>query len=389
MTTRRATLLTLCGGAAAVAVGASASQALIGSPLAVGATGGTAPAEGLNRPYTDAAGTASTYHLYTSRAVATKGSLDGLAVYLDGDGMYGYANPSSTWALGGSRGLVAQGAAFGYAVAAIRTPDRRGTPTFWEDGAKNAAYVASLTSKLMADLQVSSVWLVGYSGGSQLITKFLMPAHGAMFTQGGAIITGGGGRPSGTSLPTATPQQRATFPMLWRTGLDDDGTTADDGYNALADARRGEASYRERGFTTAREEPAGVDHSDLGTTFGGLLARQLAAHPSAPRTTPAPSSSSSAPTSPATSSAPPPTITAQPLDSEGVVVRWSSATSPGNGWSVARDGVDLDGDGPWTNHLPGTARSSTFLRLRPGTTYTFTLTNKSTGEVARVSMRVG
>lgn len=262
--------------AATLTLGTVATPQIVHAPVA---TAAVTAAEGLNQPFRDAAGTSSTYHLYLDQAKATAGSVKGVAVYLDGDGMYGVTNPNSPWALAGTKGLVAQAASHGYALAAVHTPDRSGTPTFWEDGKKNAAYVAALIRKLHNELGVTSVWLVGYSGGAQLITQHLLPDHAAQFTTGGAVIMGGGGEPEASTSLTATAQQRASFPLLWRTGSLDDGTTADDGYNALADARRGHSWYASRGFTTAKEEPAGVDHDDLGTTFGTVLARQLATYP--------------------------------------------------------------------------------------------------------------
>lgn len=230
--------------------------------------------------FTDPAGTRSSYHLFLSRVSTAKPI--GLVVYLDGDGMYGHRNVNSTWALGGSRGIVAQAASRGYATLSILTPDRRGTPTFWENGRVNAAYVAELTTRIRAELGVQNTWFVGYSGGSQLITKFLLPGHaGLLNAGGGAVITGGGGRPSSggiQSLSTVSAATKARFPMLWYTGSLDDGRGTDDGYDALSDAKRGQAWYESRGFRATRRQPAGLDHSDLGTRFGTVLAGQLDAH---------------------------------------------------------------------------------------------------------------
>ncbi len=228
----------------------------------------------LSAPYTDKAGTRSTYHLYTSK-VANSAPV-GLVVYLDGDGMYGHRNPNTSWALGGSGGVVAQAGARGYATLSIMTPSRDNT--FWTNGSVNAAYVASLIQSVRSELGVQRTWLVGYSGGSQLITKFLLPAHSSVFAAGGgAVITGGGGAPGGSATIDAA--LKSGFPMLWYTGSADNGANSSDGYNALADARRGQSWYASRGFAATLEVPAGVDHSDLGTRFGSVLAGQLAKHP--------------------------------------------------------------------------------------------------------------
>lgn len=275
---RAAALATLVSLAATPAV-AQASPTHAPASTASTVTMRTAAPSGdrMSATFTDRAGTRSSYHLFSSRVATAKPV--GLVVYLDGDGMYGHRNPNSTWALGGSRGIVAQAAARGYATLSILTPDRSGTPTFWENGHVNAAYVAELTTRIRAELGVQPTWFVGYSGGSQLITKFLLPGHpGLLNAGGGAVITGGGGRPSTgglQSLTAVSAAAKARFPLLWYTGSLDDGRGSDDGYDALSDARRGHAWYEARGFRATRQQPAGLDHSDLGSRFGTVLAAQL------------------------------------------------------------------------------------------------------------------
>ncbi|WP_226346255.1 hypothetical protein [Agilicoccus flavus] len=272
---------------AAAVLGAGAASPAASSAASVGpsraaapgvSSGTTGAADRMSAAFTAPSGTRSTYHLFTSRLTAPA---KGLVVYLDGDGMYGHDHPSSTWALGGSRGVVAQAAARGLATLSVRTPDRSGTPTFWENGTVNAAYVAALTRKVAGDLRTDTVWVVGYSGGSQLITKYLLPAHADLFTRGGAVITGGGGAPR-SSTAALTRAASSRMPLLWYTGSDDDGSTADDGYDALADAKRGAAWYQARGFAVTRQQPAGIDHDDLGGRFGTVFAGAFdAARPAA------------------------------------------------------------------------------------------------------------
>lgn len=233
--------------------------------------------DALSVPWTDPAGTASTYHLF--RAALGNRVPVGLVVYLDGDGMHGHDHPSDDWALGGPDGVVAQAARRGYPTLSIRTPDRQGAATFWEDGGRNADYVAALIDHVQRSLGTTTVWLVGYSGGSQLITQFLLPRHAGLFRAGGAVITGGGGPPEGAapaSFPEAFPEAlRANFPLLWYTGSRDDGTTAGDGYDALADAKQGAAWYRARGLQATFDEAPGLDHEDLGSRFGTILGARL------------------------------------------------------------------------------------------------------------------
>lgn len=230
------------------------------------------PSDRVNAPFTDPAGTTSTYHLYTS---STRGPARGIVVYLDGDGMYGHRNPTTTWALGGDRGIIAQAGQRGYATLSVMTPSR--DRTFWTAGARNAAYVAALAETIRNETGAQKTWIVAYSGGSQLVTKHLIPAHSGTFTTGGgAVITGGGGRPSGT--PNINPALKAGFPMHWYTGTDDDGRNTSDGYDSIRDARAGHAWYLDHGYAATLETPAGVDHNDLGGRFGTVLAEQIDRH---------------------------------------------------------------------------------------------------------------
>ncbi len=247
---------------AAATPAASATKPAAAAPAAV-------PRDRKSATFTDPDGTRSTYHLFTS---AVRGPVKGLVVYLDGDGMYGHDNPTSTWALGGSQGVVAQAAERGYATLSVRTPDSSNR-TFWHQGPSNASYVEALVQAVRRELRVTTTWLVGYSGGAQLITQFLLPAHSASFTSGGALITGGGGAPAtgGSFAPAAV----SGFSLHWHTGALDDGRNTLDGYNALADARRGMAFYAARSFRATRSEPAGLDHNAMGTRFGATLAEQL------------------------------------------------------------------------------------------------------------------
>ncbi|GAB49672.1 hypothetical protein [Mobilicoccus pelagius] len=263
---RRAAVALAAGAVAATVASAPPAEAGRLQRHRAAASAPTAP-DRLGASYTDRAGTRSTYHLFI--ASVRGGRPRGLVVYLDGDGMYGHDHPHSTWALGGSRGVVAQAATRGYATLSVRTPAR--DATFWRNGQVNAAYVAALTESTARSLGVTDIWFVGYSGGSQLLTKHLLPTHGGRLATGGVVVTGGGGAPArGAAMPVPS-----RVPLLWYTGSLDDGRGTDDGYDALDDAKRGAAWYRARGAKVSRVEPTGLDHSDLGGRFGMVLARQL------------------------------------------------------------------------------------------------------------------
>lgn len=70
------------------------------------------------------------------------------------------------------------------------------------------------------------------------------------------------------------------------------------------------------------------------------------------------------------------TVTAAAGDGQ-VLVGWSvapeSAAEQVTGWLVGRDGTDTSGSGPWSTALSPEASSHTFLKLRAGQEYTFTV----------------
>lgn len=354
-------------------LGIGASYAAPAAPSVAVAAAAALPADVRSASWTDTAGTRSTYHLFTSGVTA--GKVAGLVVYLDGDGMYGHDHPTSSWALGGSGGVPAKAAAYGYATLSVRTPDSASN-TFWEKGKVNAAYVAALTRKISGDLGTNHVWFVGYSGGSQLITKFLLPAHAGQFTSGGAVITGGGGAPSSASA-TFDPAMQARFPLLWYTGSADNGGD----YDALSDAKRGVAWYAARGFKTSRVEPAGVTHEALGTRFGGILAGELAKYPApttSTQTTPTPTPTTPTPTTPAptpTTPAPTPTTpTPTPSTPNTPSAGWSATVTP------SRYGVRLSVE------APATIRGRVTLTVKAASGRTRTDTEYASGSRVRLGV---
>jgi hypothetical protein len=80
------------------------------------------------------------------------------------------------------------------------------------------------------------------------------------------------------------------------------------------------------------------------------------------------------------------TISATVLDSHRVRVDWATTRTDITGWNVGRDGVDTLGSGPWATDKAAGDRSHTFNSLVTGSTYTFTLTPKtSAGNLSAVT----
>ena len=325
------------------------------------------------------AGVTSRYHVYAAGLTAPAG----LLVQFHGDGAYEFKNPTSSYSLGGSRGIVAAARARNLITVPVLAPDNSGDITWWESGTSNADYVRDLVAHLTSQYNVRSdrIWLVGYSGGAQFITQFLLPKYPSLVAKGGgAVMFGGGGQPRVTAQPFSA-AVLANFPMHWYTGAADTGS----GFNALAAAQAGKTWYSQKGFSTTSEWPAGVNH-DLGGTFGAVVARQLDLHPAAgpaPVITPP---TAATPTSP--TATPPP---ARPTPPVVPVSGWVTGVTPlRNGVSVrlsipssawGRTTLTVYGSNGSYWYAYTSSRGQVTLgidsELRSGRTYTYKVVNGS------------
>lgn len=221
---------------------------------------------GINKVFS-AAGVTSKFHVYT----VPSSRLKGILFYLDGDGQWGFDHPTSAYSMAGSSGIVAQAAKRGYMTVAVKTPDNQGVATWWEDGAKNAAYFEALRIQMLKQYPAAKLsWLTGYSGGAQFLTQSYLPLYpGAARAGGGALMMGGGGAPE-LKVKGFTKAQAAAFEMHWFTGAADIAANSDENYDALGEAKAGKAWYAKAGFPTFSHYPAGVDH-DLTGRFGNAI----------------------------------------------------------------------------------------------------------------------
>ena len=222
-----------------------------------------------NQTFKATSGLSSKYHLYDTGVTQPAG----LVLQFHGDAAYEFNNPTSSYSLGGSKGIIQAARSRGYITVPVLAPDTQGAVTWWESGSANADYVRDLLAHLKTRFQVNTdrIWLVGYSGGAQFITQFYLPKHSATIAGGGAIMFGGGGTPRVTAQPFTL---QSKFKMHWYTGANDDGSTSSDGFNALKAAKDGEAWYTGKGFATTHEYPANTAH-DLSGKFGGVVGAQL------------------------------------------------------------------------------------------------------------------
>lgn len=297
------------------------------------------PSDAQDIRFTDSSGLTSTYHRWASSVDLA--SNPGLLVYLHGDGAYGYDNPDVEYDLGGPGGIRDQARVRNMICVAPLSPNLKGRKdrAWWRKGTRKAAWLAELIERLTVEypaIDTDKVWLTGFSGGAQQITQYFMPLHSDRLTDGGAVIFGGGG--AGDDFVTPQPYAaalRATFPMHWYTGGDDDGTNGGDGYDGGADATAGEAYYSDEGFTTSIERPAGVPH-DMGGHYGPIVGRKLSADYDAPVLTPGAKITRDTHRSS--------TFTGNVQHAGQVTVRWSSSPISGQtGW-LSYETPDDNGD---------------------------------------------
>jgi poly(3-hydroxybutyrate) depolymerase len=264
-------LATTLGVVAAVTAAVVGTSPAVAAPDAGSSGGGNdATSQTFRSPST---GKVGKYHLWASGLDTSKPV--GLMLQFHGDGAFEFDNPNSSYSLGGAKGIREEARRHNMILVALRSPDS-GTAVWWRGGAKKADYVKDLVEQVVYarhDVAKDRSWLVGYSGGAEFITRYLLPKHSSLFGGGGAVLFGGGGEPvvGGPSFGSAF---TGAFPMHWYTGARDDGTCADSDYDALGDANEGSRFYRGKGFPVTLEKPAGLCH-DLSGRFGPVTGKRL------------------------------------------------------------------------------------------------------------------
>lgn len=284
-----------------------------------------APVDELPAQVIDGEAHGVTYHLLTD---AVQGEAKGTVVYFDGTRQRAIKKPDGGYMLGGDTGLVAEAGKRGYAVLAVGAPGG----VEWHDDLDGKGVTAAAVVRDIAGPIGGNTIAVGFSSGAQLISKELLTDYGSLFD--GAVIVGGGGAPSGEGSDMVS----KSVPLLWNTGTADSGL-----YDAISDAKRGAAWYRERGFNVATEWPAGVTHSrggDLGTVVGAALDAPAAA-PETPAAEPA------APVEPADGQAAPTAASTAPAETSGAE---SPIEATGGAEGGSREANDVEnlfgGEGP-------------------------------------------
>ena len=168
----------------------------------------------------------------------------------------------------------------GMLMLAPVTPDRC-TGTWWQEPS-SAQWLRELIEHIKATHSVDSsrMWLVGYSGGAEVITNVLLPDHSDLFTGGGAVLLGGGSLdPEVVFTRQLSPQLKQDFVMTWVVGeLDTPSRGGSDGdFDALAEARAAKQAYHGLGMAhTAVEVLPGETHDSSADDGAPALRRLLA-----------------------------------------------------------------------------------------------------------------
>lgn len=234
--------------------------ALVGTDPTAGTTGSKTDARALTFQATQGAAVTSEYHRWASHLVG-----DGpypLVIHLHGDGGYEYDNPD-VWTSPQYMDVAKSINAIGIIP---NTPDKTSGFRRWWEGYEPTYWLVDLIAELKRTYNIDEnrIFISGFSGGAVVTTSNLVADWPEIFGGGGAMMLGGGG-PYTTGAPIPAGLQDR-FLMRWHVGdsdegLNDDGTIADDGYDAITDAQNGEAKYRADGWNTAIELiPGGTDH---------------------------------------------------------------------------------------------------------------------------------
>lgn len=241
-------------------------------------TGGSGGAQADNTFLEFANGTyTSRYHLYAAGLDWTRPV--GLLVYCDGSGEYGLKNPSSTYLLAGTNGLIAVAKRNNMLLLTPFAPnpacaDGDGSCWYMGDPPGYAKWSADLIKYIESryDLSKRRVALGGYSSGAQWLTEYFAPGGHAddIMTDGVAVAISYGGSPKVTATFDASFKINVHF--NWNTGDKDSAWTSTGPYGVKA----GHNWYTNNGFATSLDLIAGLGHDR--SDFGLVMEAQIKEH---------------------------------------------------------------------------------------------------------------
>lgn len=212
----------------------------------------------------------SQFHLYA--AGRPSGVANGIVVQLHGDGAGEFATPN-----GGVLAMYNNVAkAHNMILLAPRTPDATGVRTWWENSYSPVWLLALLDHvRSVYNIDSTKIWFMGFSGGAEVQTYWLLSDYSNRLGTGGNIMLGGGGASGLVFGRVPTAAFKTTQRLHWAVGSID--TDDGEGFNAVAASLGGITRYSQEGFTrTSRELIPGQGH--LASEWEGprILSEQLA-----------------------------------------------------------------------------------------------------------------
>lgn len=246
-------------------------------------TGGS-PTGGSGGPLTDRTSVSysngtksSAYHIYASGLDWTKRV--GLLVYGDGSGEQGLADPSSTYLMAGTSGLIAVAKSHNMVLVTPRAPGNGctdGDGVCWYLGSNDGTTRAQKTKWLddliktqvlpLYNIDKTRVCIGGFSSGAENAAGIYGPAYAASWMEDGLLLAiSYGSSPDQYGVTdTYTTAFRANVAVVWDVRGGDETT-------AVADSLEGYNWYVAEGFATLeRNIIAGGAHDRPGE-FGGIV----------------------------------------------------------------------------------------------------------------------
>jgi hypothetical protein len=228
-------------------------------------------------------GVTSTYHLYAAGLDWTKRV--GVMIYADGSAEFGLKNPSSTYLLAGTNGLINVAKRNNMILVTPLAPGAGcpdGDGTCWYQTSSGytrlikTQWAEALVKYIytLYPLDISRVAMGGYSSGAQLAAQAWVPSGAAQRTMNdGVIVSISCGGPPAVTEVVYTASFKANVHMNWNTGDNDAGCP----YTAEWSTTGGYNYYKSAGFQTSLDVLPGVTHDRSGD-FGGIMDAQIQEH---------------------------------------------------------------------------------------------------------------
>lgn len=264
---------------AKVAVGVMAA-ALVGSvPARAISSGGSGGAltDRINQTYQGSQYT-SKYHVYAANLDWSKSV--GMLVYADGTAEYGLNNPSSSYLLGGTNGLINVAKRHNMVLVTPFSPNTNCTDSgtacwYIGDSVGYAKWAEELVTYIQGQYPIEKdrVAFGGYSSGAQLATEWWVPSGAAQrtMTAGVVVAMSFGGSPKMTEV--AYPSTfKSRVHLNWNAGANDSSYTTTSAYGVMA----GYNAYTGNGFTTSLDVIPGLGHAR--NDFSSVMEAQINEH---------------------------------------------------------------------------------------------------------------